>query len=70
MRLYHKSHISDTMGIDAVHMYFEDSLYNGGKAIKIIFERDQSSKVRQRNLVCKNYFILFLKKTYITLIVM
>ena len=48
MRIYHKCHVSKTMGIAAVAMAFEDSLENGGTAVKMLFHRSQSAKVAQR----------------------
>ena len=37
MRTYHKYHISKAMGISVVGMDFEDSLYNGGREIRLVF---------------------------------
>ena len=48
MKAYHKCHIAKTMGIAVVGMVFEDSLENGGTAIKMLFHRAQSAKVAQR----------------------
>ena len=45
MKAYHKCHIAKTMGIAVVGMAFEDSLENGGTAIKMFFHRAQSAKV-------------------------
>ena len=38
VRAYHKSHISKTMGISVVVMGFEDSVENGGRATKLVFQ--------------------------------
>ena len=38
-KTYHKCHLSKTMGIAVVAMAFEDTLENGGDAIKLIFQR-------------------------------
>ena len=48
MKIYHKCHVSKTMGIAVVGMAFEDSLENGGVALKMLFHRAQSAKVAQR----------------------
>ena len=48
MKIYHKCHISKTMGIAVVGFAFEDSLENGGIALKMLFHRAQSAKVAQR----------------------
>ena len=48
MKIYHKCHISKTMGIAVVGMAFEDSLENGGIGVKMLFHRTQSAKVAQR----------------------
>jgi hypothetical protein len=39
---YHKSHINKTMGVAFVAFAFEDSVENGGKAVKLDFLRCQS----------------------------
>jgi hypothetical protein len=54
MKIYHKCHVSKTMGIAVVAMAFEDSLENGGPAVKILFNRSQSAKVAQRLTKNKN----------------
>ena len=46
------------MVIDVVGVDFEDSLDNCGREIKLVFQRAQSSKVRQRNIVGKNDVII------------
>ena len=51
VRAYHKYHISNTMGIDIVGMDSEDILENGGREIKLFFQRYKSAKVIQRKLV-------------------
>ena len=51
------------MGIAVVGVAFEYSLDNGGREIKIAFQRDESSKVRQINLVGKNDVIIKIKET-------
>ena len=48
MKIYHKCHVSKTMGIAVVGFAFEDSLENGGTALKMLFHRAQSAKVAQR----------------------
>ena len=58
MGAYNNTHISKTMGIYAVGMDFEDSIENGGRSINLFFQRSQSDKVRQRNLVGKNGVII------------
>ena len=37
VRAYHKSHISKTTGIAVVGVAFEDILYNGVRAINLLF---------------------------------
>ena len=46
------------MGIDLVGMDFEDTSENYGRAIKLVFQRDQSDKVRHRKLVGNNDIII------------
>ena len=46
------------MGIAVVGMDFEDILSNGGRAINLVFQRYQSSKVIQRNIVGNNGVII------------
>ena len=48
MKIYHKCHVSKTMGIAVVGFAFDDTLENGGTAIKMLFHRAQSAKVAQR----------------------
>jgi hypothetical protein len=48
VRAYHKNHISKTMGIAFVAFAFEDTVENGGTAIKVRFERAQSNKIARR----------------------
>ena len=55
---YYRSHTSKTMVIAVVGMDFEDSLDNCGIAIKLVFQRTQGAKVRQRYLVDKNGVII------------
>jgi hypothetical protein len=45
---YHKSHIAKTMGVAFTAFAFEDSIENGGDAIKLGFFRAQSFKVAQK----------------------
>jgi hypothetical protein len=45
---YHKSHINKTMGLAFVAFAFEDSIENGGKAVKLDFLRCQSYKVAEK----------------------
>ena len=44
VRAYHRYHISKIMGISVVGMDFDYSLENGGRAIKLFFQRFQSAK--------------------------
>ena len=39
-------------------MYFEDIVENGGGAIKLIFLISKIDKLRQRNIVGRNGFII------------
>ena len=55
---YHKYHIPKTMGIAILGMDLEDGLYNGGRTIHIVFQRYQSPKFWQRNIVGKNGVII------------
>ena len=44
-----------------VGVCFEGSLDNGGRTINIVFQRAQSDKVRQKNIIGKNS-VIFKKK--------
>jgi len=48
VRAYHKNHISKTMGIAFVAFAFDDTIENGGTAVKVRFERAQSNKIARR----------------------
>ncbi len=48
IKVYHKNHISKTMGIAMVGYAFVDSIENGGEGLKFIFTRAQSARVAQK----------------------
>ena len=54
IKAYHKCHISKTMGIAVVGFAFEDSIENGGIALKMVLHRAQSAKVAQKLTRNKN----------------
>ena len=58
VKAYHKCHVSKTMGIAVVAMAFQDTLENGGTAIKLNFQRAESFKVAKRLTRNKNGDIL------------
>ena len=58
------------MDISSEGMDFEDSLGNGDRAIKLLFQRARSDKVRQIKPGGKNDVIIENKKTSIMLFVM
>jgi hypothetical protein len=58
IKAYHKCHISKTMGIAVVAIAFENSLENGGTAMKLCFQRAESFKVAKRMARNKNGEVL------------
>ena len=50
--------MSKAMSIAVVGVYFEDILYNGGKATNLFFQRYKSAKRIQRKIVCNNNVII------------
>ena len=47
-RAYYKSHINKTMGIEFTDFAFENSIENGGEAVKLAFIRAQPNKISQK----------------------
>ena len=58
VREYNKYKFSKNMGIAVVGTSFENILDNGGRVIKLVFQRYQSYKFRQRKLVGNNAFVI------------
>ena len=48
VQAYHKNLISKTMGIAFVAFAFDDTIENGGTAVKVRFERAQSNTITRR----------------------
>ena len=69
VRKYHKSHMSKAMSIAVVGVYFEDILYNGGKATNLFFKDIKVPNVYRERLFVIIMLLLRMTEASITLVV-